>query len=168
MSVKFTGVYLQVSISPAITDKLQNIIHTVLVSYRNGKGNVLSVNGDKAIIGRGFFNSSFSLDDQKTIFDIGKSGLREFLDKLKPPKQEKRLSRSARFQSIINCIGEGRTEAEELKEELENWRDNLPENLQSGNKAEELDVAIIELEDFISDCDTAEAHDVSFPSMFGG
>lgn len=34
----------------------------------------------------------------------------------------------------------------DLREELENWKDSLPENLQNGTKAEELDTAIGELE----------------------
>ena len=34
---------------------------------------------------------------------------------------------------------------EELRDELQSWRDNLPENLQSGSKAEELDEAISNL-----------------------
>jgi hypothetical protein len=83
------------------------------------------------------------------------------------PKGKKRPSRSDRFQHAVDLVSDARSEAEELKEELESWRENLPENLQDGNKACELDDAMSELDDFISDCETAEGHDVCFPSMFG-
>lgn len=76
---------------------------------------------------------------------------------------------------------------EELKDELESWKDNLPENLQSSNKASMLDDAISQLESAISalgnvnlepDFDdienvaqeiedaVAEAESVEFPGMF--
>jgi prefoldin subunit 5 len=38
---------------------------------------------------------------------------------------------------------------EELRDELQNWLDNLPENLQSGSKADELNDAISNLDDVI-------------------
>ena len=56
---------------------------------------------------------------------------------------------------------------EELMEELQSWRDGLPENLQSGSKADALDEAIRNLETIISSCDEIEGTDVEFPGMFG-
>lgn len=54
------------------------------------------------------------------------------------------------------------------RDELQDWLDNLPENLQSGSKADELDEAISSLDDVINDIDNAinNAENVNFPGMF--
>lgn len=56
---------------------------------------------------------------------------------------------------------------EELRDELQNWYDNLPENLQNGSKADALQTAIDELENIISDLENVEGASVEFPGMFG-
>jgi prefoldin subunit 5 len=56
---------------------------------------------------------------------------------------------------------------EELRDELQNWLDNLPENLQQGSKADELQSAISELDAAISGLEEAESASPDFPVMFG-
>jgi hypothetical protein len=51
---------------------------------------------------------------------------------------------------------------EELRDGLQEWRDNLPENFQFGDKADEIDECINSLESIISEMDGIE-----FPSAFG-
>jgi predicted DNA-binding protein len=59
-------------------------------------------------------------------------------------------------------------DVEQLKEELEEWLDNLPENLQSSNKAEMLQEAIDNLENIGEELENIQElqHDVEFPGMF--
>lgn len=58
--------------------------------------------------------------------------------------------------SLLGAIEEAKSIAEELKDELENWRDNLPESLQYGSKADELTEAIDYFDDAISSFEEAE------------
>jgi hypothetical protein len=53
----------------------------------------------------------------------------------------------------------------ELKGDLEQWKENLPENFQDGSKGEELDTAISDLEDIESNLDGVN-FDVDFPGMY--
>jgi chromosome segregation ATPase len=55
--------------------------------------------------------------------------------------------------SAVSSACEGMNE---LKEELESWRDNLPENLQNGSKADELNEAIDAI-DGVSEIDVPDA-----------
>ena len=74
-------------------------------------------------------------------------------------------SRSDRFDLAKSAISDARSSIEELRDELQEWRGGMPENLQSSTKADELDNAISALEECISSCDEAEGHDINFPSM---
>jgi hypothetical protein len=52
---------------------------------------------------------------------------------------------------------------------MEEWRDSIPENLQNGDKAQEVNDAISELESLADELDNLTLPDfssVSFPSMF--
>lgn len=80
----------------------------------------------------------------------------------------KQLSRAKRFEVAQNKASEARAEFEELRDELQNWRDNLPDNMQDGSKAEALDTAIEALEETINQCEEIEGASVEFPGMFGG
>lgn len=82
-------------------------------------------------------------------------------------KIEKSPSRSDRFDGAISDVADARAEMESLKEELEEWKNNLPESLQSGSKADELDDAINQLDEAIRACEEVEGHSVDFPSMMG-
>lgn len=75
-------------------------------------------------------------------------------------------SRADRFSNALGLVSDARQEAEELKDELEQWKDSLPENLQDGSKAGEIDDAVSALEEFISEAENLEGHDVSFPGMY--
>lgn len=75
-------------------------------------------------------------------------------------------SRSDRFSEAQGLIGDAKSQAEELRDELQGWLDGLPENLQGGSKASELEDSISSLDEFIDACDTAESTDVSFPGMY--
>jgi hypothetical protein len=75
-------------------------------------------------------------------------------------------SRADRFDEALSLIEDAKDEAEELRDELQEWRDGLPENLQDGSKADELQCAIDELEQFISMCEDAEGASITFPGMY--
>lgn len=70
----------------------------------------------------------------------------------------------AKFQerksTILGAVEEAKSTAEELRDELQNWLDNLPESLQSSSKADELQEAIDGLEEGISQLEDAESADV--------
>lgn len=76
-------------------------------------------------------------------------------------------SRADRFSDAQGLVSEAHSQFEELRDELQNWLDNLPENLQSSQKADDLNAAIDELDNLISSCDEIEGADVEFPGMFG-
>jgi hypothetical protein len=66
--------------------------------------------------------------------------------------------------------GEEATDIEGLKDELQNWLDGMPENLQGGSKAEEIQDCINSVESIIDYLDSAiSAADsgVKFPTVRG-
>lgn len=79
----------------------------------------------------------------------------------------KQKSRADRFSEAQALASDAKAQVEELRDELQNWLDNLPENLQGGSKAEALEEAISNLEDVISNLEEAEGASVDFPGMFG-
>ncbi len=64
-------------------------------------------------------------------------------------------------------VSEAKSVIEELRYELQSWLDNLPENLQAGSKAEELESAIDELETVLNGLEEAESASPEFPGMIG-
>jgi hypothetical protein len=106
---------------------------------------------------------------------IQERGVESLVEKLKDKypdasisvrKYEPPESRDARYQEAIDKVEEGKQAMEELQGELQEWRDNLPENLQSGNKALELDEAIDALQEAIDEAENAAGHEVTFPGMY--
>ena len=78
-------------------------------------------------------------------------------------------SRASRFEDgVTSVLSSAKEEAENLKGELQEWLDNMPENLQQSAKAEELQEAIDAIDSVISSIEEAESNcgDVSFPGMF--
>lgn len=75
-------------------------------------------------------------------------------------------SRANRYADAQQMFEDSKSEVSSLKEELESWRDGLPENLQNGSKADELDEAIQGLESVESEMESVNFDDVSFPGMF--
>lgn len=80
---------------------------------------------------------------------------------------KKNPSRADRFAEAIGLVSDAKAIIEELMEELQNWKDSLPENLQNGSKADQLDSAICELDDCVQNLDTVEGSSPEFPGMFG-
>lgn len=78
---------------------------------------------------------------------------------------KKNPSRRERFDEIKALCADLSSQAQELRDELQNWLDNMPENLQGGEKAQQLDDAISGLEDFIGNVDDAASTEIEFPSM---
>ena len=76
-------------------------------------------------------------------------------------------SRATRLADTLDMT-EKIADVEQLREELEEWLDNLPENLQSSNKADMLQEAIDNLENIGEELENIQElqHDVEFPGMF--
>lgn len=72
----------------------------------------------------------------------------------------KKTQIETRKASIQGAIEEARDEAESLRDELQEWLDGLPENLQDGQKAQELQEAIDYLEEGINALEDAESSKV--------
>lgn len=81
-------------------------------------------------------------------------------------KDELPESRADRFEACKSKASEAREEAESLRDELQEWFDNLPEAFQQGDKGSALEEAISNLDTFISSCEEAEGTDVEFPGMY--
>jgi uncharacterized protein Yka (UPF0111/DUF47 family) len=64
-------------------------------------------------------------------------------------------------------IEDAATEFAILQEELQDWFDNMPENLQESTKASQLNDAIETLEDVLSSAQEIVETDVEFPGMCG-
>lgn len=77
-------------------------------------------------------------------------------------------SRADRLDEAISgledSIDNAKTAVEELKDEMQSWYDSIPENLQQGDKAGEVQEAI-DLESELESL-SVPSNDVSFPSMF--
>jgi uncharacterized protein YgfB (UPF0149 family) len=78
----------------------------------------------------------------------------------------KAKSRSERFQEALATVSIGKADIESLRDELQEWLDNMPENLQGGTKAEELEEAIGSLEEVIEHLEEAEGTEINFPGMY--
>ena len=78
------------------------------------------------------------------------------------------MSRRKRLEAACSKIQEGLSELENLKDEYQDWRDNLPENLDQSPTAEKLDEVIDLLDTVIGngmDIDFLEGADL--PLGFG-
>lgn len=75
-------------------------------------------------------------------------------------------SRADRLNEAESLVEDAQAIVEELKDELQDWLDGLPENLQSGSKADELNDAINELESILDSLQSVEMSSVSFPGMY--
>lgn len=79
----------------------------------------------------------------------------------------KKLSRAERYEEAIGGIEESQSDIEVLRDELAEWFDNMPENLQASAKADELQEVIEMLEEVISLAEEIVGTEVEFPSMCG-
>lgn len=77
----------------------------------------------------------------------------------------KYISRASRLSEAESQVENAKYIVEELRDELQNWLDNLPENLQSSNKADMLNEAISQLEEISNNLDQCD-WSVEFPGMY--
>lgn len=81
-------------------------------------------------------------------------------------RKERPESRSQRFEEAKSWANDASSAGEELRDELQDWLDNLPEGLQGGDRASMLEEAISQLDEFVNYCDDASNVDVEFPGMY--
>jgi hypothetical protein len=81
-------------------------------------------------------------------------------------RQDPSRSRADRLDEAAGMVEDAAMIVEELKDELQEWLDGLPENLQSGSKADELNDAISELESIYDSLGSVDTGSVSFPGMY--
>jgi len=81
----------------------------------------------------------------------------------------KQLSRADRLSAAASKIQEGCSELEELRSEYEDWRDNLPENLQSSAVADKLEETVSTLQDAQDTIENAisDVEGIDLPRGFG-
>ena len=82
-------------------------------------------------------------------------------------KSDLSKSRADRLADIRGEIENAASDVDELNGEMQEWLDSLPENLQGGDKASELQEAIDALEALKDELENVNFDDVSFPSMMG-
>lgn len=83
------------------------------------------------------------------------------IDRSKTPE-----TRTQRLGEARDQVESARSIVEDLKGEMENWKDSIPENLQQGAKADEVQESIDALETLNSDLENIDFDSVNFPSMF--
>ena len=75
-------------------------------------------------------------------------------------------SRADRLSHAAELFDEAKSIVDELYDEISNWKENLPENLQSSQKADDLESCASALEDIQSNMDSCDFTSVEFPGMF--
>ena len=83
-----------------------------------------------------------------------------FVEKLEGPG-----SRAKRLAEASEKVSDAREIVEELASEMSDWYESIPENLQSGEKASEVDECKGLLENLSSDMDGLDFDNISFPAM---
>lgn len=76
-------------------------------------------------------------------------------------------SRATRLSNAID-LTTNIDDVNSIKDELEEWLNNMPENLQASAKADQLEEAIQSLEEIADELESVQEmqHNVEFPSMF--
>ncbi len=74
-------------------------------------------------------------------------------------------SRADRLSEAEGMVDDARQIVEDLKDEMEQWRDSIPENLQGGDKYSQVDDACNALEEIQSNLEQSD-WGVEFPGMF--
>lgn len=95
--------------------------------------------------------------------------LREAFGKDSEAKVEKikhATSRADRLSEAESSFEDAKVIVDELKDEIQNWLDGLPENLQNGSKADELNECISELDDLSNNLENCDFSGISFPGMY--
>ena len=95
-----------------------------------------------------------------------KAQLRKFGIEATVEKIVRARSRADVLDQAARQVEDAKQTVEELRDELQEWHDGMPENLQSGQKAEELETAISQLEEIISELGNVDFDNVDFPGRF--
>lgn len=112
------------------------------------------------VVGKGVRQAGVDKIVQKLKDDLGESV------SVSVRKEELPESRSQRYAAAQSLVEEGKSEMETLRDELQERLDNMPENLQGGSKASEIEDAIGQLDEAVEAAEAAADVDVSFPGMF--
>jgi uncharacterized protein (DUF1697 family) len=75
-------------------------------------------------------------------------------------------SRADRLQAAMDLVEDAKSEVESLRDELQEWFDNLPESFQQGQKGEDLEEAISGLSDLYDNLENCDGSNVAFPVMY--
>jgi len=81
-------------------------------------------------------------------------------------KIEANQSRADRLGEAESSVEDSKSIVSELCEEMQSWFDSIPENLQGGSKADEVQEAIDSLQQISDDLENIDFGNVSFPAMF--
>lgn len=101
------------------------------------------------------------------ITTIQKEAEAAFGKEIRVEKVDLSRSRADRLSDVENQVQDCCSDVEELRNELQEWFDNLPEQFQSGDKGSELEEAIQALDEIKDNLDGVDFSSVSFPSMMG-
>lgn len=125
------------------------------------------------------FKATLSIEIEAESVSIARARVRQCLaealkkampsDLVQRVVRKKYSSRADRLAEAEGYMEDATSIITELKEELEAWRDGLPENLQGGDKASQLEDAIGQLEEAEGNVEQAKDNcsGVEFPGMFG-
>lgn len=92
---------------------------------------------------------------------FGDAGVSTAVEDASPPE-----SRADRFAAAAGLLADARAEFEALRDELQEWHDNLRRTFQSGSKADEIQEAIDALDELVSEAEDLEGREVSFRGMY--
>ena len=84
-------------------------------------------------------------------------------------KLDPKASRAARLSYAVGLVREGMSILEDLKSDYENWKDNLPENLQSSSVGEKLETSVDTLGSAVDEVENqmSEVESLDLPQGFG-
>lgn len=75
-------------------------------------------------------------------------------------------SRAGRFQQAKDLAEQAKSAFEDLRDECQEWFDNLPEGFQDGDKGQQLQEAIDNLDQAVSSSEEVCDVEVEFPGMY--
>jgi hypothetical protein len=101
-----------------------------------------------------------------TLPAVTKKAKAAFGDRLKSVEKVGRgFSRADELGQAEELVEQAKEIVGELKDDMENWRDNIPDSLQGGEKYSEVEECAAQLESLESELDGID-FDVEFPGMF--
>lgn len=82
-------------------------------------------------------------------------------------KHRKDTSRADRLSEAETMVQDAATIVDELRDEMQSWYDNMPENLQNGDKGSQVQECSDNLESLHGELENLDFSSVEFPGMFG-